>query len=117
MKEPTMSNMCPGRGALVIYFREGVVGVARPVDLSTKGYTMNEPAEYQVQRRILTSELGKAQLNQDILCAMLTAMRAQYAAEGVLDDHLMDHVGVLMSQLWNALAMMTQALQTEDIPF
>lgn len=78
---------------------------------------MRDGSHFLVTRRILIKELGEAQRKQDILCPMLSAMLAHYKSEGVLDEHLTDHVQVLMSELWNSLAMMDQALKEEEVPF
>lgn len=78
---------------------------------------MEEPIDLTVTFRTLKTELGRAQKASDILCPLLTAMRAHYSAEGVLDDHLIAHVEELMANLWNALAMMAEALKDDDIPF
>ena len=78
---------------------------------------MEETTEVRINRTMLTSNLRTAQKHVDILCALLTAMRAQYNDEGVMSDRLMDHAGVMMSQVWNSLASMAEVMKSDDVPF
>ena len=78
---------------------------------------MEDTTDILVIRKLLATELRRATQNHDILCPLLNAMLAHYKAEGVGDEHLSEHVSHLMSKVWNALAVMNEALTKEDIPF